>query len=78
MGFDQGSGVAVTVSLLDLLQDLEDLDRWSKELVKVELGVGGTWMSVVVLSIVREVQRMQLKFSSWSLPRLRPLLFTCM
>ena len=32
-------------------------------------------MSVAVLSVIREVQRMQLKFSSWSLARLRPLHF---
>ena len=35
-------------------------------------------MSVVVLSVIREVQRMQLKLSSWSLTRIRPLHFTCM
>ena len=35
-------------------------------------------MSVVVLSVIMEVQRMQLKLSSWSLIRLRPLHFTCM
>ena len=35
-------------------------------------------MSVVVLSVIREVQRMQLKLSLWSLTRLRPLHFTCM
>ena len=34
-------------------------------------------MLVVVLSVIMEVQRMQLKFSSWSLARLRPLHFTC-
>ena len=34
-------------------------------------------MSVVVLSVIREVQRMQLKLLSWSLARLRPLHFTC-
>ena len=31
-------------------------------------------MSVVVVSVTREVQRMQLKLSSWSLLRIEPLL----
>ena len=34
-------------------------------------------MLKLVLSVVREVQRLQLKLSSWLLPRLRPLHSTC-
>ena len=34
-------------------------------------------MLVVVLSVTKEVQRLQLKSSSWSLARLTPLHFTC-